>query len=117
MVALLDQHVVRRILRHRSDLCGASVKVDGPVGRTRDVYPHTAIAQAVDRGGFLTIFIVEPPIVVQRSEVADRGAIVATRADREIAETLFLTEGTVKNHVTNIIGKLGVRDRTQAELR
>src|SRR5467141_543151 len=37
--------------------------------------------------------------------------------NREIANTLFLAEGTVKNHVTNILGKLGVRDRTQAALK
>ena len=30
---------------------------------------------------------------------------------------LFLAEGTVKNHVTNVLGKLGARDRTQAALR
>jgi DNA-binding NarL/FixJ family response regulator len=30
---------------------------------------------------------------------------------------VFLTEGTVKNHVTNILAKLGARDRTQAALR
>ena len=34
-----------------------------------------------------------------------------------IAGTLFLAEGTVKNHVTNILGKLEVRDRTQAALK
>jgi DNA-binding NarL/FixJ family response regulator len=37
--------------------------------------------------------------------------------NREIAETLVITEGTVKNHITNILGKLGVRDRTQAILK
>ncbi|MEZ4518875.1 MAG: response regulator transcription factor [Chloroflexota bacterium] len=43
--------------------------------------------------------------------------IAEGQRNREIAGTLFITEGTVKNHVTNILGKLGVRDRTQAALR
>lgn len=37
--------------------------------------------------------------------------------NKEIADELVITEGTVKNHVTNILGKLGVRDRTQAALK
>ena len=38
-------------------------------------------------------------------------------SNREIAKALFLAEGTVKNHVTNILGKLEARDRTQAALK
>ena len=37
--------------------------------------------------------------------------------NRQIAERLCLAEGTVKNHVTDILAKLGARDRTQAALR
>ncbi|GIP41049.1 hypothetical protein J31TS4_43290 [Paenibacillus sp. J31TS4] len=40
--------------------------------------------------------------------------LVATgRSNREIAETLFISEHTVKNHMTNIFQKLGVTDRSQ----
>lgn len=45
-------------------------------------------------------------------------ALIARGAsNKEIASALFLAEGTVKNHVTNILTKLGVGDRTQAALR
>ena len=38
-------------------------------------------------------------------------------SNREIADKLVITEGTVKNHVSNLIAKLSVRDRTQALLK
>jgi DNA-binding NarL/FixJ family response regulator len=37
-------------------------------------------------------------------------------SNREIGEALYITEGTVKNHVSNILNKLALRDRTQAAL-
>lgn len=37
--------------------------------------------------------------------------------NREIAEAIGTTEGTVKNHVSSILSKLGVRDRTRAVLK
>lgn len=35
------------------------------------------------------------------------------KSNREICDELFLTEGTVKNHLSKILGKLELRDRTQ----
>jgi DNA-binding NarL/FixJ family response regulator len=37
--------------------------------------------------------------------------------NREIADSLGMAEGTAKNHISNILAKLGVRDRTRAVLK
>jgi len=50
-------------------------------------------------------------------EVAVLGQLAGGVSNKEIAVALRISEGTVKNHVTNIFGKLKVHDRTQAALR
>jgi len=59
------------------------------------------------------------PLVVPLSEreLEVLRLLAEGRTNREIAAALYLAEGTVKNHVTNVLGKLGARDRTQAALR
>ena len=42
--------------------------------------------------------------------------VAAGATNREIAERLYLSEGTVKNHISRILGRLGLRDRTQAAI-
>ena len=55
------------------------------------------------------------PLSEREKEVL--GLVARGLSNREIADTLFLAEGTVKNYVTTILQKIGVRDRTQAALR
>jgi DNA-binding NarL/FixJ family response regulator len=38
------------------------------------------------------------------------------KTNREIAVLLYITEGTVKNHITHILGQLGLNSRTQAAI-
>ncbi len=50
-------------------------------------------------------------------ELAVLKLLAAGCSNKEIGAKLSITEGTVKNHMTNVLGKLGVLDRTQAALR
>lgn len=68
-----------------------------------------------------------PPAVARRmasrmlSQLSNReievlALIAKGQSNKEIAASLHVVEGTVKIHVTNILSKLGVTDRTQAVL-
>jgi two-component system NarL family response regulator len=51
-------------------------------------------------------------LTVREQDVLER--IVAGRSNKEIASDLNISEATVKTHVNNLLGKLGVSDRTHA---
>lgn len=73
-----------------------------------------AFARLMESGGPRAEALVLPLSPREREILA----LVSTGAsNKEIADRLCLAEGTVKNHVTNILTKLDVRDRTQAALR
>jgi DNA-binding NarL/FixJ family response regulator len=59
----------------------------------------------------------ERPDPLTRREVEVLRLIAGGYANREIAQMLGTSEGTVKNHTSTILSKLGVRDRTRAVLR
>ncbi|WP_411852337.1 response regulator [Stenotrophomonas sp. LGBM10] len=50
-------------------------------------------------------------------EVAILRLLAGGYSNKEIARSLFLAEGTVKNYVSTILDKLGTRDRTRAVLK
>jgi len=58
--------------------------------------------------------LVEP---LSERELEILALIARGASNKEIASQLYIAEGTVKNHITHILGKLGVRDRTQAALK
>lgn len=62
---------------------------------------------AVQRSGGLTAYGLTEREIGLLTEVADG------RSNREIAERLFLSEGTVRNYVSALLEKLNLRDRTQ----
>lgn len=61
----------------------------------------------------------EPPPQLKELTTRERDVlrmIAMGASNREIAQALFLSEGTVRNHISKILGRLNLRDRTQAAI-
>jgi DNA-binding NarL/FixJ family response regulator len=76
--------------------------------------PDAATAQQSGASGAASTLPMGEELTDREREIL--GYIARGASNREIGEALFITEGTVKNHVSNILGKLALRDRTQAAL-
>jgi DNA-binding NarL/FixJ family response regulator len=94
--ALIQSRLTRKVLAEFSRLASATDRQAPP--------KTTAVAEAL-------------PVALTERELQVLQALTHGLSNREIADQLVITEGTVKNHVSSLIDKLGVRDRTQAVLK
>lgn len=94
--ALIQSRLTRKVLAEFSRLAAAT-----------DRKPSSQIGVAAQA--------LSVPLTEREQDVLK--ALAHGLSNREIAEQLVITEGTVKNHVSSLIEKMGVRDRTQAVLK
>jgi DNA-binding NarL/FixJ family response regulator len=118
----LDEYVYEAL---RAGACGFLLKDSPPEQMVAAVHAAAAgdalIAPSVTRR-LIAEFVRRP----EPSDAADRLAVLTDRerdvllrlgrglSNAEIAAELYLGEATVKTHVGNVLGKLGLRDRVQA---
>ncbi|GAA6172755.1 response regulator transcription factor [Colwellia sp. KU-HH00111] len=62
--------------------------------------------------------LIDSPVIEELTEKEQQilKLIAGGLSNKEIASSIFLAQGTVKNHVSNILAKLNTRDRTRAVL-
>ncbi|MFD6097961.1 response regulator [Nocardiopsis flavescens] len=106
---------LRRVARGETVLgAAAAERLVASLGASGEPVPEPDGGAAGPRSGGGSGAAAESPLSDREWEVArmiGRGA-----TNREIARGLFITDGTTRNHVTNILRKLGLRDRTRLAL-
>lgn len=78
------------------------------------LHNHVA-ARVVDRATGKQELSAGKPLLTQR-EIEIARLVAEGISNREISNNLYITEGTVKNHISNILSKLGLNHRTQIAL-
>lgn len=81
------------------------------------VFQPAVTERLLRAGGTLRIDTESPrePLTAREGEVVS--LMAGGYSNREIAHALGTAEGTIKNHVSSILAKFGVRDRTRAVLK
>ena len=77
-------------------------------------YRRLAAEEGADRDSVHAVEIRRPLHLLTRRECEVLQILAYGKSNRAIGETLYISEKTVKNHVTNILQKMIVNDRTQA---
>lgn len=80
------------------------------------IYIHPSLSEAFLRTATLHADLGHDSSALTRREYDVLGHIAEGLNNKEIAERLYISEKTVKNHVSNIFKKIGVNDRTQAAI-
>jgi DNA-binding NarL/FixJ family response regulator len=112
-----DQELAVRLLRHVADETYRRKESVEPAPRTRtpppEKYPEAPLSHAGSAGS--------PSAPLTASLTAREVEILRLVAEgltnRQIAQKLSVARNTARNHVQNVITKLGVSDRTQAAVR
>ncbi|WP_075982968.1 response regulator [Bacillus massilinigeriensis] len=78
-------------------------------------YRRLVADQSGNKGGYNQGVEIRRPLhLLTRRECEVLQLLADGKSNRGIGETLFISEKTVKNHVSNILQKMNVNDRTQA---
>jgi DNA-binding NarL/FixJ family response regulator len=89
---------------------------------------HSQLSPTIAAKVFARLHSPKPEVDPSSDSLSDHGSNLSQRerevllllaqgkTNREIAQALHLTEGTVKNYVTQVLSVLGLRDRVQAAL-
>ncbi|KON66950.1 response regulator [Peribacillus butanolivorans] len=77
-------------------------------------YRRLAAEEGADRDSVHAVEIRRPLHLLTRRECEVLQLLADGKSNRAIGETLYISEKTVKNHVSNILQKMNVNDRTQA---
>ena len=119
----LDEYVFQALRAGASGLLLKDATAEQLVSAVRTVAAGDALLDPAVTQRVIDAYVETPPAAPPGgSELADLTAreldvlrlVAHGRSNREIAATLFIGEATAKTHVSNVLAKLGLRDRVQA---
>ena len=122
----LDEYVFRALRAGASGLLLKDATAEQLVAAVRTVAAGDALLDPAVTRRVIDAYVATSP--AQTSPDATLASLTARelevlrliahgRSNREIADALFVGEATAKTHVSNVLGKLGLRDRVQAVIR